>query len=49
MLDALGLREAYEAVVTLPETRQLERAAAALEADREALGPPPHEHEPNDI
>jgi hypothetical protein len=48
MLDALGLREAYEAVSRLPETRELERAAAALETELEALGAP-REREPNDI
>jgi len=49
MLDALGLREAYEAVSRLPETRELERAAAALETELEALGAPSREREPNDV
>jgi hypothetical protein len=49
MLDALGLREAYEAVSRLPETRELERAAAALDADLETLAASSREREPNDI
>jgi hypothetical protein len=49
MLDALGLREAYEAVSRLPGARELERAAAALEADLEAHAAPSREREPSDI
>jgi hypothetical protein len=49
MFDALGLRSAYEAVSRLPETRELDRAAAALEADVETLATPSREREPNDI
>ena len=48
MLDALGLREAHEAVSRRPETPELERAAAALETELEALDAP-REREPNDI
>lgn len=49
MLDALGLRSAYEAVSRLPEACELERAAAMLEADLERLATPSRERAPNDI
>jgi hypothetical protein len=49
VLDALGLREAYEAVSRLPETRELERAAAVLETEIESLATSSREREPNDI
>jgi hypothetical protein len=49
MLDALGLREAYEAVSRLPRTRELEHTAAALETELEAIVAAPREREPNDI
>jgi len=46
MLDALGLRQAYEEVSRLPETKEMERAVAALQAENDTLGPPASEREP---
>ena len=37
MLDALGLRQAYEEVSRLPETKEIERAVAALEVESDVL------------
>lgn len=37
MLDAVGLRQAYEEVSRLPETKEIERAVAALEVETDVL------------
>jgi hypothetical protein len=46
MLDALGLRQAYEEVSRLPETKEMERAVAALEVESDVLGAQIFEREP---
>lgn len=48
MLDALGLRQAYEEVARLPETRALQDAVAAFELDEAALAEVLRAREPND-
>ncbi len=49
ILDAPGLRQAYEKVARLPETRALQDAVAALELDDAALAEALHAGEANDI
>lgn len=49
MLDALGLRQAYEEVARLPETRALQDVVAALELDDATLAETLRAREANDI
>jgi len=49
MLDALGLRQAYEEVAGLSETRALQDVVAALELDDAALAETLRAREANDI
>ncbi len=49
MLDALGLRQAHEAVSRLPETKEIQRAVAALQAESDMRGAGEREREPEDI